>query len=508
MSFMNTFFNSPDMQIQMESAGKSMAAGFLNGLRENMPSSQDLQGPFGFELGNKIKETVQDIFREAFSDFHAESISKSLSDFWIEFFEGIEGGEIGKTASEKISDLFNELMRGLDLRRGSEEFKENMQTFGENMGHAVFRGGAPIVDNFSGLVQSGYSQILPWVVGGLVLTTAAPLLTYYAYKRAVFQLGRPKLAIEERNVKWYMAPYDWTKSSIMAIAQKIGISSPSTIDTPVFDAQIERKVAEISQSIAYVRKNKGYFQNVLLYGPAGTGKTMVSRKIAKDAGLNYVMMSGGDLAQYIKRGEHVTELNHLFEKIKNSSVPTILFIDEVESLGKKRSQLSNQELLELQNAFLNQTGTQSKKLMIIAATNRPEDLDDAVLSRFDRKMEIAPPAYEQRIAMIRNYLPHFFSKNEIEQNFHDEYIQAVAKRIEGFSGRSLFKMLNSISLKKYGTKENRLNSEMIEETVADYIQEEKKILETSKTDRSSSKTNSGSRKLETSLFFRPFPDFS
>lgn len=247
---------------------------------------------------------------------------------------------------------------------------------------------------------------------------------------------------------------------------------------PIFNNSIKETIDDVIDSVKNLKKNGGYFQNLLLYGPGGTGKTMVSKFIARNSGMNYVMMSGGDLAQYIKRGEHVTELNRLFEDAKSSNGSTIIFIDEAESLCRDRSQIERDELFELMNAFLNQTGEPSDKIMLIMATNRPGDLDEAVLSRMDNKVEIGPPEFKERKNILKMYLTHFFSSSEIRKFFTEEILDQISQKTEGLTGRTLFKMLNALSTKKKCSRNNRLTDEMVEKLVDRFVAQEKGIKKT------------------------------
>ena len=244
---------------------------------------------------------------------------------------------------------------------------------------------------------------------------------------------------------------------------------------PIFNPELESQIRDITEATYNLQKNGGYFQNVLLYGPGGTGKTMVAKMIARGSNMNYIMMSGGDLAQYIKRGEHVSELNKLFESINQSFTPTILFIDEFESLARDRSKLDKAELFELLNAFLSHTGEASKKFMLIAATNRPEDIDDAVLSRMDHKLEIGLPKKEERIKILDQYIARFFNKSERALFFSHETIERMAEETDGLTGRAIFKMLNALQGKKMASSKNCLTPEMIDKTVAHFVSQEKAI---------------------------------
>lgn len=259
------------------------------------------------------------------------------------------------------------------------------------------------------------------------------------------------------------------KDSLMTVGKK----DPKAY----FNDEVTQVIKDFTESTTNTKKHGGYFQNLLLYGPGGTGKTMISKIIAKNSGINYVMMSGGDLAQYIKRGEHVTELNKLFEDAKNSFTPTIITIDECESMCRDRDKMDKQELIELLNAFLNHTGVPSKNFLLVLITNRMEDLDEAVLSRMDHKVFIGPPARTQREQIVEEYAKAFFSKKDMEKFFSQEQRLAIADQVEGLTGRAIFKMMNAIHGKKLASKKNVLTQEMVDSTVKHFVEQEQRIEE-------------------------------
>src|SRR5207237_3293935 len=131
------------------------------------------------------------------------------------------------------------------------------------------------------------------------------------------------------------------------------------------------------------------------------------------SGLSYISMSGGDLAKFIMRVEHVTVINEIFKTAENSSVPTVIFIDEVDALAKKRDASTNQTMLELQNAFLSHTGSENKNIMIIAATNNKDLLEKTFESRMTYKIKIVLPGMKERITMLKNYMSRFFKSLDI-----------------------------------------------------------------------------------------------
>ncbi len=304
------------------------------------------------------------------------------------------------------------------------------------------------------------------------ITVAGGLSSYYLVKRWFEQ---PKLIDEERRLTGISS---FTQKAADRIGLAWGKTGGKIISIPpVFNEDISRKVKDFTKGIAHLRKTGGYFQNALFYGPGGVGKTMICDKIAEDANVNFIKMSGGKLAQCIKRGDHVTELNRLFDYIESSSLPTVLFIDEAEALCGKRSTMESAERLELIDAFLHRTGTPSKKIILLMATNRTQDLDPAALSRMDYKFRIDPPALPERIRMISDYVPKFFSGND-RALFTPDRIKWMAEKIENATGRAIFKLLNTMNTKKEGVGRGLFSWSVIEQTVQDWIAEESDLANT------------------------------
>jgi len=131
------------------------------------------------------------------------------------------------------------------------------------------------------------------------------------------------------------------------------------------------------------RKAKDYdapHRHVLLYGPPGTGKTMVAKKMAECVGMDYALMSGGDVGPLGADG--VTQIHNLFRWAKMSKKGVLLFIDEAEAFLASRGKNSMSESAHnALNALLYNTGGERKDFMLVLATNRAEDLDAAVLDR-------------------------------------------------------------------------------------------------------------------------------
>ena len=185
-------------------------------------------------------------------------------------------------------------------------------------------------------------------------------------------------------------------------------------------------------------------RGVLLYGPPGTGKTLLARAIAGEAGVPFYSMAGSDFVEMFV-GLGASRVRDLFEEAKKNA-PAIIFIDEIDAVGRKRGsgmggghdereQTLNQLLVEM-DGFDNDTN-----LIIIAATNRPDVLDQALLrpGRFDRQVGVAAPDLEGREAILK---VHAQGKPFVP----DVDLHMVAVRTPGFTGADLANVLNEAAL--------------------------------------------------------------
>ena len=185
-------------------------------------------------------------------------------------------------------------------------------------------------------------------------------------------------------------------------------------------------------------------RGVLLYGPPGTGKTLLARAIAGEAGVPFYSMAGSDFVEMFV-GLGASRVRDRFDEAKKNA-PAIIFIDEIDAVGRKRGsgmggghdereQTLNQLLVEM-DGFDNDTN-----LIIIAATNRPDVLDPALLrpGRFDRQVGVAAPDLEGREAILK---VHAKGKPFVP----DVDLHMIAVRTPGFTGADLANVLNEAAL--------------------------------------------------------------
>ena len=177
----------------------------------------------------------------------------------------------------------------------------------------------------------------------------------------------------------------------------------------------------------------------------GTGKTMFAKSLARESGLNYAIMTGGDVAPLGK--DAVTEIHKIFDWAESSSKGVLLFIDEADAFLRKRSAgVISEDLRNALNAFLYRTGEASKKIMVVYASNQPEQFDWAINDRIDDMVGFSNPALEERLKMITFYLDKYIvnpakgSKQIVVDGIDEVAIRQVAENTVGFSGREISKL--------------------------------------------------------------------
>ena len=203
---------------------------------------------------------------------------------------------------------------------------------------------------------------------------------------------------------------------------------------------------ELEEIIDFMKNPKRYKsfgarmpRGVLLVGPPGVGKTMIAKAVANEAGVPFYYQSGASFVQ-IYVGMGAKRVHDLFSAAKNNS-PSIIFIDEIDAVGKKRDGQRNDE----REATLNQLLTEmdgfegSSSVIVVAATNKIEVLDSALLraGRFDRRIFVELPTKLERKAILSKYLAKVP---------HELDVSVVANMTVGFNGASLATLVNEAAL--------------------------------------------------------------
>ena len=232
-------------------------------------------------------------------------------------------------------------------------------------------------------------------------------------------------------------------------------ASMVTPDTPTvkFDdvAGVDEAVEELKEIEEFL-ENPAKFQavgakipkGVLLYGPPGTGKTLLARAVAGEAGVPFFHISGSDFVEMFV-GVGASRVRDLFEQAKKNA-PAIIFVDEIDAVGRhrgagmggghdEREQTLNQMLVEMDGFDLN------TNVIMIAATNRPDILDPALLrpGRFDRQVGVEAPDLKGRQKVLEVHAKGKPISPEVD-------LAAMARRTPGFTGADLANVLNEAAL--------------------------------------------------------------
>ena len=243
-------------------------------------------------------------------------------------------------------------------------------------------------------------------------------------------------------------------------------------DTKVhFDdvAGLDEEKKELVEIVDFLKKPEKFQKmgakvpkGILLCGKPGTGKTLIAKAIAGEAGVPFISMSGSEFIEMFA-GLGASRVRKLFERAKKLS-PCIIFIDEIDAIGARRSngygaesennQTLNQLLVEMDGFETDET------VIILAATNRPEMLDKALLrpGRFDRQIMIAPPDLKGREAILRIH-----AKNK---KFSEKLnLKTIAEDTSGFTGAELANILNEAAILAAINNHEVIEQEDIEEAV-------------------------------------------
>lgn len=222
-----------------------------------------------------------------------------------------------------------------------------------------------------------------------------------------------------------------------------------------FSETVEEEIISFIQSYNYrnelLAQNLTFNNNLLLYGPPGSGKTSLASYISYQTGLPLITAKLDSIVSSLL-GNTAKNIRKLFDYA--DSQPCILFLDEFDVLAKDRDD-SNElgELKRVVNSLLQNIDVFSKSSILIAATNTPYLLDDAVWRRFDTKVELKLPSQPIRKKLIEEYIKNF--SNNIISN--DKYMNILCKLFEGESPANIQNIINSAIKKSIINEKNSIN---------------------------------------------------
>lgn len=239
-------------------------------------------------------------------------------------------------------------------------------------------------------------------------------------------------------------------------------------------AGLNEEKEDLQEVVDFLKNPKKYIElgaripkGILMVGPPGTGKTYLSRAVAGEAGVPFFSISGSDFVEMFV-GVGASRVRDLFEQAKKNA-PAIIFIDEIDAVGRKRGaglggghdereQTLNQLLVEMDGFGVNQG------IIIMAATNRPDILDPALLrpGRFDRQIVVGAPDVKGREAIFKVH-----AKNKPLAD--DVKIEVLARRTPGFTPADIENLMNEAAILTARKREKKIHMETIEEAITKVI---------------------------------------
>lgn len=239
-------------------------------------------------------------------------------------------------------------------------------------------------------------------------------------------------------------------------------------------AGADEEKAELAEIVDFLKQPKKYIElgaripkGVLLVGPPGTGKTLLAKAVAGEAGVPFFTISGSDFVEMFV-GVGASRVRDLFDQAKKNA-PCIIFIDEIDAVGRQRGaglggghdereQTLNQLLVEMDGFGVNEG------IIMIAATNRPDILDPALLrpGRFDRQIVVGAPDIKGREEILKVHSRNKPLSEEVK-------LDVLAKRTPGFTGADLENLMNESALLAVRNNKKIIGMDELEEAVTRVI---------------------------------------
>ncbi|KAI6179304.1 hypothetical protein M3Y98_00596000 [Aphelenchoides besseyi] len=366
----------------------------------------------------------------------------------------------------------------LEMMKASEE--EHRKTIIEQ----IRTGGA--------VIGSGLQEFITdrTKVATTVVSLTALAVGWYSAKRGTgvvakyveARLGKPSLVRETSR----LTPLELVKHPIKT-ARKFMQRADDPLKGVVLNPSLESRLRDIAITTKNTKTNNGLFRNVLFYGPPGTGKTLFARGLARHSGLDYAILTGGDVAPMGKDG--VSAIHKVFDWAESSRKGLVLFVDEADAFLRKRStERISEDVRAMLNAFLYRTGTQSRKFMLIVASNQPEQFDWAINDRLDELVEFGLPGDAERERILLQYFKEYVvdaassgsRSQRLKVSTEFDWIakmKEVGQKTKGMSGRELSKLVFGWVSSAYASEDGVLSAEIIERNTEEALRQHKRKME-------------------------------
>ena len=321
-----------------------------------------------------------------------------------------------------------------------------------NLTDRLYASGAKFTRN----IEKGMSPLLSFFLSFILPILIFAALGQYVGKKMMSQAGGPNamsFGLGKSNAKVYVPSSDGIRFADVAGEDEAKENLSEIVDY----LHNPKKYSDVGASMP---------KGVLLVGPPGTGKTMLAKAVAGEAGVPFFSMSGSEFVEMFV-GMGASKVRDLFKQAKEKA-PCIVFIDEIDAIGKKRDgQIGgNDEREQTLNQLLTEMdGFDGKKgVVILAATNRPESLDPALLrpGRFDRRIPVELPDLKGREAILKVHGKKVKVDESVDYN-------EIARATNGASGAELANIVNEAALRAVRMGRKTVSQQDLEESVETVI---------------------------------------
>jgi putative cell division protease FtsH len=343
-------------------------------------------------------------------------------------------------------------------------------------------------------VEKTKQYITPGMVWGFIIFVC--FILWYAYifrsinKKNESLFSKKDGALEIESV---------LNQNVMPVISNVRFSDVAGI------SEVKSELSEIVDFLKNPQKYRNFGikmpKGVLMVGPPGVGKTLVAKAVAGEANVPFFYQNGASFVQ-IYVGMGAKRVRELFSKAK-SYAPSIIFIDEIDAVGKSRGGTRNDE----REATLNQLLTEmdgfedNSGVIVIAATNRIEMIDEALLrsGRFDRRIFLSMPDFNDRVAILNTYL---------KDKKCDVSAEDIARMSVGFSGAALSTLVNEAAINALRNNESVLEIRDFEAVLNKVLLGKKKVLSYSESEKKIQAVYQGAKALSAYWFDVKFEKIS
>lgn len=361
------------------------------------------------------------------------------------------GTFISMTEDKKIDEVDIETQSNVIYFTGKDDKKvyKTAMVSDENLTERLYKSGAKFSGQEIKQTSPILSFILSWIVPILIFTLLGRMLANQMMKHAGGGKNSMMFGMGKSNAKIYVNSTEGIKFTDVA-----------------GEDEAKENLAEIVEYLHNPGKYKeigaSMPKGILLVGPPGTGKTMLAKAVAGEANVPFFSMSGSEFVEMFV-GMGASKVRDLFRQAKEKA-PCIVFIDEIDAIGKKRDgqmggndereQTLNQLLTEM-DGFEGNNG-----VIILAATNRPESLDPALTrpGRFDRRVPVELPDLAGREAILKVHAKKIKASDDVD-------LHTIARMASGASGAELANIINEAALRAVRSGRTVVNESDLEESI-------------------------------------------